>query len=522
MSLKFLFLLTLISLSANYGYCYKILGVFAFPGISHNILTSKLMRGLLEAGHDVTMVATIPLKDVPPKGGKYNEILLDGIVQNFEALSTNKNMFDMTKDNLLLMLVNMAEHFKTFNTLTFTDPKVQQLIHSGEKFDAVVLEQFNNDGLKVFAHIFDCPLIILSSMGPNSWVNNLVGNPSPVSYASHFMVGDFSKDLSIYNRASNLFAYISDYFISNFYLLPQQDAAIREHFPDAPPFGDLYTNVSLILLNSHISYYPALPVVPNMVEVGGYFIDPPKELPKDVKDILDNSPEGVIYFSMGSNLKSKDLPLEKREFILRVLGKLKEKVLWKFEEDLPDRPKNVLIRKWLPQQDILAHPNIKLFITHGGLLSTTETIYHGVPILAIPVFGDQNANADRAVAGGYGLKLEYLSSDFTEENLEKKLNELLHNPQYRNNVKSKQKLFHDRPEKPMKTAVYWVEYAIRHKGAPHLRVAGAKLPWYKYYMVDVLAVILLALLVVYKTGKCVVQKLFGKIKQTVSSEKKKN
>ncbi|KAL1491836.1 hypothetical protein ABEB36_012371 [Hypothenemus hampei] len=521
MSLKFLFVLTLITLSASDGYCYKILGVFPFPGISHNILSSKLMKGLLEAGHDVTMVGSLPIKDVP-KGGKYNEIIIDGIVKHFQTTMSSMNMFDMEKEGFLKLLVTMSENFNTFLGLTFTDPKVQQLIHSGEKFDAVIVEQFSNDALKVFAHIFDCHLIILSSIGPNSWVNDLVGNPSPVSYAAHFTVGDFSKDLSIYNRGKNMLIYIGDYLLSNLYLLRKQDAIIRQYFPDAPPFMDLYTNVSLVLLNSHTSLYPALPVVPNMVEIGGYFIDPPKELPKDLKDILDNSPEGVIYFSLGSNLKSKDLPLERREFILRVLGKLKEKVLCKFEEDLPDRPKNVLIRKWLPQQDVLAHPNIKLFITHGGLLSTTETIYHGVPILAIPVFGDQNANADRAVAGGYGLKLEYLSPDFTEENLEKKLNELLHNPQYRNNVKSKQKVYHDRPEKPMKTAVYWIEYAIRHKGAPHLRVAGAKLPWYKYYMVDVLAVILLALLVVYKTGKCVVQKLFGKIKQTVSSEKKKN
>ncbi|KAL1491840.1 hypothetical protein ABEB36_012375 [Hypothenemus hampei] len=521
MSLKFLFLLTLISLSANYGYCYKILGVFAFPGGSHNILTSKLMKGLLRAGHDVTMVATVPMNDVP-EGGKYNEILIEGSMEYFTNFMLSKNLLEMKKDNFLKVMVNMIGAFQRFLTLTFDDPKVQQMIHSGEKFDAVILEQLTNDAHKVFAHIFNCPLIILSSMGPNSWVNDLVGNPSPVSYAAHFTVGDFSKDLSIYNRASNLVAYIGDYLLSNFYFLPKQDAVMRQYFPDAPPIKNLQTNVSLILLNSHTSLYPALPLVPNMVEIGGYFIDPPKELPKDIKDLLDNSPEGVIYFSMGTHLKSADLPSEQKRWILNVLGKLKEKVLWKFEEDLPEKPKNVFIKKWFPQQDILAHPNIKLFITHGGLLSTTETIYHGIPILAIPVVGDQSANADRAVADGYGLKLSYASPDFNEENFEKLLNEMLHNPKYRNNIKHKQKLYHDRPEEPMKTAVYWIEYAIRHKGAPHLRVAGVNLPWYKYYMVDVLVVILLGLLVVYKTGKWIVQKLFSQVKRGVSSEKKTN
>lgn len=57
----------------------------------------------------------------------------------------------------------------------------------------------------------------------------------------------------------------------------------------------------------------------------------------------------------------------------------------------------------------------------------------------------------------------------------------------------------------MDTATYWVEYVIRHGGAPHLRVAALDLPWYKYFLLDVIAVILgvtlLVLLVLYKIVK---------------------
>lgn len=44
---------------------------------------------------------------------------------------------------------------------------------------------------------------------------------------------------------------------------------------------------------------------------------------------------------------------------------------------------------------------------------------------------------------------------------------------------------------PLETAVYWTEYVIRHKGAPHLRSAAVGMPWYQYYLIDVLFVILL-------------------------------
>lgn len=73
--------------------------------------------------------------------------------------------------------------------------------------------------------------------------------------------------------------------------------------------------------------------------------------------------------------------------------------LWKFESnDLPiDIPKNVHIQAWMPQSEILAHPNTILFITHAGLLSVQESVWHAVPMLGLPVFGDQFLNIQRMV-----------------------------------------------------------------------------------------------------------------------------
>lgn len=68
---------------------------------------------------------------------------------------------------------------------------------------------------------------------------------------------------------------------------------------------------------------------------------------------MDNAKNGVIYFSMGSNLKSADWPEETKQNLLKMLGGLKQTVLWKFEEQLSDPPKNVHISKWFPQLSIL-------------------------------------------------------------------------------------------------------------------------------------------------------------------------
>lgn len=42
----------------------------------------------------------------------------------------------------------------------------------------------------------------------------------------------------------------------------------------------------------------------------------------------------------------------------------------------------------------------------------------------------------------------------------------------------------------MDTAVYWVEYVIRHKGAPRLQSTAKQLAWYQYYLLDVILVLL--------------------------------
>lgn len=68
---------------------------------------------------------------------------------------------------------------------------------------------------------------------------------------------------------------------------------------------------------------------------------------------MDESKDGVIYFSMGSNTKSKDFPDELKRDFLNLFGDLRQTVIWKFEEDLPNTPKNVHIVQWAPQPSIL-------------------------------------------------------------------------------------------------------------------------------------------------------------------------
>jgi len=65
------------------------------------------------------------------------------------------------------------------------------------------------------------------------------------------------------------------------------------------------------------------------------------------------------------------------------------------------------------------------------------------------------------------------------------------------NAKTASKIFKDRPMTPASLAVYWTEYVIRHKGAPHLISHAINLPWFQYYLLDLISLILVFIIVVF-------------------------
>ena len=66
---------------------------------------------------------------------------------------------------------------------------------------------------------------------------------------------------------------------------------------------------------------------------------------------------------------------------------------------------------WLLQNDLLAHKDIKAFVSHVGHNSLYESAYHGVPVVAFPLYVDQQSNARKAEHVGIGLAVDYKSTD---------------------------------------------------------------------------------------------------------------
>lgn len=261
-----------------------------------------------------------------------------------------------------------------------------------------------------------------------------------------------------------------------------------------------------------------------MIEIGGAQIKRKSSpLPSNIKNVLDSAKNGVVYFSMGSNIKSTQLPKEKREAILKTFAKFPSiKFLWKWEDsELPGKPNNVHIQNWWPQDDLLAHPNVKCFITHGGLLGTSEAIYHGVPVIGVPVFGDQDLNMARATNLGYGLTVRY--KNLTEESLTWALTEMLNDRKYKVRAIEISDRYRDQLLTPLDTATYWIEYVVRHKGAEFIKSPAQQLNFFQYHLLDIYGFLLGITFVVYYILKSILCKLCsGKKSGNISQKKKKN
>lgn len=197
--------------------------------------------------------------------------------------------------------------------------------------------------------------------------------------------------------------------------------------------------------------------MPSMVYIGGAHVKPSKPLSADLQVYLDEANHGAIYFSLGSAVNASKLPadsldmflgknliwksmvfLQQISFFSDTFRQLKQRVIWKLES-VPDNdafknlPENVLIRKWLPQMDILAHPKIVLFISQGGMFSNFEAVTYGIQMLVIPFVSDQFRNALLIESKGYGKFIDF--KDVTHESFHALINEMITDKKYSNRAK---------------------------------------------------------------------------------------
>jgi glucuronosyltransferase len=88
---------------------------------------------------------------------------------------------------------------------------------------------------------------------------------------------------------------------------------------------------------------------------------------QDLETFINESKDGVIYFSLGSLVRAETLPKDKLEAFISAFSELPQRVIWK-TDDIVGLPDNVRTTKWCPQFEILS----KLFYTAHTLVHSIQ------------------------------------------------------------------------------------------------------------------------------------------------------
>jgi polyene glycosyltransferase len=157
--------------------------------------------------------------------------------------------------------------------------------------------------------------------------------------------------------------------------------------------------------------YPFTP--PDNLRMVGTLIPPLPQAPDDggLGDWLSEH-DSVVFVGLGTTTR---LSAEEIETMLTVARRLagRHQFLWKLPKEqqhlLPadPLPSNVRIESWVPSQlDVLAHPNVKLFVTNGGANGFHESLYFGKPLVIRPLWLDCYDVAARGVDFGVSLTVD--------------------------------------------------------------------------------------------------------------------
>ncbi|KAK9886010.1 hypothetical protein WA026_014796 [Henosepilachna vigintioctopunctata] len=405
----------------------RILASVNTPSFSHQVAFRQIWKELAKRGHDVVLITTDPMTEE---------------ITNLRQIDASSSYGEMKSDDLNAMIANntfanpielvkyLVGGIIKVNYHQFQLPEVQALIQNKSEMFDLFMTEVTFPGHLGFMERFDVPVIGLISLDAPHMMYHLMGSEAhPVLQPESYIV-PVSYPLNLWQRIVNSIVRILVDVHSHLVIKPKLNEMIRFIFGEnARSIDDLSLEVDMLFVNTNPVFHHIRALTPNTISFGGgsHVESTQKQLPMELLEFLENAPNGVVYFSLGSNVKSNLLNDDLKKVFMETFAELPYKVLWKFESGhLLNKSDNVMIQKWVPQNDIFKHPNVKLFVTQCGLQSIEEAIMNHVPLVGLPFFGDQPANGNVLQKKSLGITLDYKT--VTKEVFKETIIEVMTNP----------------------------------------------------------------------------------------------
>ncbi|XP_054679303.1 UDP-glucuronosyltransferase 2A2-like isoform X3 [Grus americana] len=419
---------------------------------SHWLNVKIVIQELTHRGHSVTVLVSNaslfikPRAEAAEKFEVYNvpfkKDTVENLIEDVVALWLNNRPTTLTFWQFYKELGKLSKNWHQMNRLMCDAVLTNQELMAhlqGSSYDLLLSDPVTLCG-DLLALKLAIPFIYSLRFSPASTVERHCGKiPAPPSYAPAAL-SELTDCMSFGERIKNIMSYhLQDYVFQSYW--GEWDVYYSKVLGRPTTLCETMGKAEIWLIRTYWDFEFPRPFLPNFEFVGGLHCQPAKPLPK---------------------------------------------VLWRYKGKKPETlGSNTRIYDWIPQNDLLGHPLAKAFITHGGTNGIYEAIYHGIPMVGIPMFADQHDNIAHMRAKGAAVELDF--STMKTQDLVDALNTVINNSTYKENALRLSKIHHDQPVKPLDRAVFWIEFVMRHKGAKHLRPAAHHLTWYQYHCLDVLA-----------------------------------
>ncbi|KAE9551639.1 hypothetical protein FO519_005137, partial [Halicephalobus sp. NKZ332] len=326
--------------------------------------------------------------------------------------------------------------------------------------------------------------------------------------------GDTEK-MSFLQRTENFIETLLEYYTMNRLIIEGPQEALDEAFLKVN-INKKVKDAAFLFVNSDELVDFTSPITPKTIYIGALGrITQSKLLEQKYLDIFNSAKRGVIYFSFGTVVLSKDMPPHLKNTFLDAFSEFPDiNFIWKYENEshnIAESYNNVFTFPFLPQNDLLDHTKLLAFITHGGMNSITEAAIKGVPMIAIPIFGDQNHNARILEAKRTGITL--LKCQITKDLLISTIRKIIDDESYMKNAKQLSRMVMAKPMTAEERVVKYTEFAAEFGDTEALQSEGRNLHWIQLHSIDVIFFLLVIVLLLFSLFYKVIRLIIRKVKK---------
>ncbi|KAI1724430.1 UDP-glucoronosyl and UDP-glucosyl transferase domain-containing protein [Ditylenchus destructor] len=491
---------------------FKILIFSPTNSRSHMIFSGRIADTLAKAGHDVTLLEVEILVEAGSaykprfaklrpvrgfdKGYSYllRKICVNSIFSVFDECLKGLSAFDDSRwpgTNAYFFRM----FYVAFNQHCSVLLKKTDVLNDlrAEKFDMIFSVHMCGSGLKellnITTHVYvsSCPIMDHTSY--------IFGIPNPLSYLPAVSDISMSDKPSYMERVRNIIESLTMTY-AHFESMSETTEVYRKQFgADFPAIDQIIRESPLSFIGVHPLVDFPRPIFHNTIFIGGLSMEDEKDttLEEPFKSEMEKGRNGVILFSFGSIADTNHLPKEVRENLFTTFKQLSDyhfiiKVSNgdQLSAKLASDTSNVFAWEWLPQIQLLAHPRLRAFISHGGSNSVLEAARSGVPLVSMPFFGDHFRSAKVAERNGWGISFRKEKLIYGHKEFMATLRTIFDEPKYSDAAKRTKKLLESTPFNATDNLIKYTQFLGENNGQlPELQSEGRNLYTIIYYNLDI-------------------------------------